>query len=79
MCSATLSRSMYSYGCVAAVGVAVYVSCCVFLYSSAITITSAVITDRDTSRITNIVIMKMILRFVKRGSIVVTGGSRNME
>ena len=54
-------------------------SCCVFLYSTAITITSAVITDRDTSRMTSIVIMKVILRFVKRGRVVVAGGSRKMQ
>ena len=55
MCSATLSMSMYSYGCVAAVGVAVCVSC-IFLYNTTIMITSAVITDNDT----NIVIMRII-------------------
>ena len=59
MCSTTLSMSMYSYGCVAAVGVAVCVSC-IFLYNTTIMITSAVITDNDTNRISTIVIMKII-------------------
>ena len=60
MCSTTLSMSMYSYGCVAAVGVAVYVSCCIFLYNTTIMITSAAITDNNTNRISTIVIERTI-------------------
>ena len=60
MCSATLSMSMYSYGCVAAVGVAVCVSCCVFLYSTAITTPITTMTVIDTNSINSIIIMRMI-------------------
>ena len=60
MCSTTLSMSMYSYGCVSAVGVAVCVSCCIFLYNTTIMITSAVITDNNTNRISTIVIERTI-------------------
>ena len=59
MCSTTLSMSMYSYGCVSAVGVAVCVSC-IFLYNTTIMITSAVITDNNTNRISTIVIERTI-------------------
>ena len=60
MCSTTLSMSMYSYGCVSAVGVAVCVSCCIFLYNTTIMITSAVITIKNTNRISTINIMRII-------------------
>ena len=60
MYSATLFMSMYSHRCVAAVGVAVCVSCCVFLYNTTRAMTSAIITDNNTNRITNIIIMKIM-------------------
>ena len=60
MCSTTLSMSMYSYGCVSAVGVAVCVSCCIFLYNTTRAITSAVITIKNTNRISTIVIERII-------------------
>ena len=78
MCSTTLSMSMYSYGCVAAVGVSVCVSCCIFMYDTTRAIPIIHITDNNTNRISTIVITKIMLRFVKGGS-VVTGGSRKIE
>ena len=60
MCSTTLSMSMYSYGCVAAVGVAVCVSCCIFLYDTTRAIPIIHITDNDTNRISTIVIERII-------------------
>ena len=72
MCSATLSMSMYSYGCVAAVGIAVCVSC-IFLYNTTIVmITSAVITDNNTNIISTIVIIRIILTIDVSDCVVVT-------
>ena len=59
MCSTTLSMSMYSYGCIADVGVAVCVSC-IFLCNTTIAIPIIHITDNDTNRNSTIVIIKII-------------------
>ena len=59
MCSTTLSMSMYSYGCVAVVGIAVCVSC-IFLYNTTIVIPIIHITDNNTNRISTIVIERTI-------------------
>ena len=50
------------------------VCCCVFLYNTTIMITSAVITDKDTNRIRNITMMRIIIIVVARGSVVVGSG-----
>ena len=49
---------MYSY--VASVGKVVCVCCCVFLYNTIRAITSAVITDKNTNRISRIVTERII-------------------
>ena len=60
MCSVTLSMSMYSYGCVGAVGVAVCVSCCI-LYDTTRAIPIIHITDNNTNRISTIVIERITI------------------
>ena len=61
--------SMYSHRCVAAVGVAMCVSCC-FILSDTRAMTSAVITDNDTDRITNIIIIMKIMTTTDVNSVV---------